>query len=74
MKSSGKRVASEKSVQNKETPSIRGATEEGAPKKGEKKVPTREENRRRGRKRGQTKKKFPERRISKYVHKTRAEN
>ena len=33
MKSSNKRVASEKSVQQKETPNLGGAIEEGVPKK-----------------------------------------
>lgn len=51
---------SEKSVQNRETPNIQGAAEEGEPKKGEKKVTTREENRRRGHRRGQMKKMFQE--------------
>lgn len=74
MSSSGKKVASEKTVQNKETPKFQGAIEELTPKKETEKVPIRGENKRGWCERSQMKKMLQERGIIKYVSKMRVEN
>lgn len=74
MRSSGKRVASEKSVQNKETPNFQDAIEELTPKKETEQGPVRGENKRGWCERSQMKKMFQERGMIKYVSKMRVEN
>lgn len=74
MSSSGKRVASEKTVQNKETPKFQGAVEELMTKKETEKLPISGENKRGWCERSQMKKMLQERGIIKYVSKIRVEN